>query len=172
MTRERDSQRSKLYKAEKVLESMSARLETVPEMDAFLKKVLSRAPIQARYGRVIQREIVVRDGRRCRNALGGVNWIKMPRWSRTQYIVLHEAAHSITQRKFGLGVAAHGWQYAGVYLDLVRFGMGPAAGEALKASFKAHKVRFTEPRKRAPLSAEAKAALAARLQAARLVKAA
>src|SRR4051812_18715124 len=111
MYEERDSQRSKLYKAEKVLADMSRRLETVPEMDAFLKKTLSRAPIQRRYERVLRKGIEVKDGRRCRNALGGYWWIKMPKWARTEYIVLHEAAHSITQRMHGRLVAAHGWQY-------------------------------------------------------------
>lgn len=170
MPKERDSQRSKLYKAEKVLAQYSQRVETVPEMQAFLQKVLARKPIQDRYWLQIRKVIVVKDGRRCSNALGGVNWIKMPRWSRTQYIVLHEAAHSITQRKYGTNVAGHGWQYAEVYLDLVRFGLGAEAGAALKASFKAGKVRFSEPRAKRPATPEQLARLAAMREAARAAK--
>lgn len=148
MPTERDSQRSKLYKAEKVLDSLSARLETIPEVEAYMDKVLSSAPIQRRYAKHLRRQITVKDGRGVRTAKGCRYWVKLPRWARTQYIVLHEVAHSLTQRIHGDDVAGHGWQYAAIYLDLVRFGMGTEAHATLKASFKAGKVRFTEKRKR------------------------
>lgn len=46
------------------------------------------------------------------------------------------------------GGAAHGWQYAAIYLDLVHFCMGKEAADALKAAFKDHKVRFRPKRQR------------------------
>lgn len=149
MKRERDSQKSRLYKAEKVLEQFSYRLETVPEMAAFLTKVMNRAPIQRRYGPFLRSTIEVQDGRRCRSALGDNNWIKMPRWSRTAYIVLHEAAHSMTHRKHGRHVAGHGREYAAIYLDLIHFGLGKEAADALKASFKENRVRYRPKQGRA-----------------------
>ncbi|UTC29781.1 hypothetical protein BAJUN_01510 [Bajunvirus bajun] len=165
--KERDSQRSKLYKAEGVLRSRAARLETVPDIERFIAKVIARAPIQERYGRWLRTPIKVKDGRGRSNAGGHERYITMPLWSRTDHIVLHELAHTLTRRKHGLDVAGHGWQYAAIYLDLVWFGMGREAHDVLKASFKAGKVRFAEPRKRAPLTDEAKAVLAGRLKTAR-----
>jgi hypothetical protein len=139
---ERDSQRQRLYNAEKVLAQLSKRLETPAEMAAFLTKVCNRAPIQRRYGPFLRSSIEVRDGRGCRSALGSTYWIKMPKWARTEYIVLHEAAHSLTRRKHGLLVAGHGREYASIYLDLIRFGLGVEAHDALKASFIEHRVKF------------------------------
>ncbi len=166
MTKERDSQKGKLYKAEKILLPISQRLETVPEMEKYLKKVLDRAPIQRRYSRWLGRKIVVKDGRGCRHAYGNYNWIKMPRWARSQHIVLHEVAHALTLRKHGDAVADHGWQYAAIYLDLVKFGMGAEAHDALKASFKQHKVRFKAKVKRnVVVTAETLARLAAAREA-------
>ncbi|AXQ69237.1 hypothetical protein HOU02_gp488 [Caulobacter phage CcrBL9] len=72
----------------------------------------------------------------------------MPRWARCEHIVLHEVAHSLTIRRHGYHVASHGWQYAAIYLDLVRFGMGVEAHRMLKESFKAHKVRWTPKKTR------------------------
>lgn len=149
MTKERDSQQGKLYKAEKILEQYSKRLETMPEITAFAERVLLRAPVQARYGQHLRWAIQIKDGRRCRNALGGTNWVKLPKWSRTEYIVLHELAHTICRRMHGVNVAGHGWQYAAIYLDLVWFGLGAEARDALKASFRQHRVRFT-PKKGQP----------------------
>ncbi|UTU07890.1 hypothetical protein CcrC1_gp204 [Caulobacter phage C1] len=154
MKEERDSQRSKLYKAERVLEPMSSRLETVQEMDTFIRKVLQKAPIQARYASEARRSIEVGDGRgRSRTAGGDRDGIAVPRAGRTQWIVLHEVAHTLTMRRYGTHIAAHGWQYAAVYLDLIRFGMGAEAHRTLKESFKAHKVRWTPKRSR-PASPE------------------
>lgn len=73
----------------------------------------------------------------------------MPKWSRTAYIVLHEAAHSVTDRKYGPESSAHGREYAAVYLDLIRFGLGKEAHAALLASFKQHKVKYRGPARRA-----------------------
>jgi putative metallohydrolase (TIGR04338 family) len=141
----RDNQKSRLYKAENVLNEFSERLETVPEMADYLTKVMNRAPIQARYGAYLEMRTEVRDGRGCRRALGSRHWIKMPKWARTQFIVLHEYAHALTIRKFGSLVADHGREYASVYLDLVRFGLGKEAHDALVASFKANRVRYRLP---------------------------
>lgn len=141
-TKERDTQKTKLYRAEKILESYSQRVETIPEIVAYLNKCLARAPIRRRYGAYLKRDIRVHDGRGRRNACGDANYIKMPLWSRTQYIVLHEVAHSICRRMHGPEVAAHGWKYASIYLDLVRFCMGEEAAHYLVAGFRTMHVRW------------------------------
>lgn len=166
---ERDQQKGRLYKAEKVLAPFSKRLETPEEMAKYVKKVFERATIKRRYGRLLYK-VKVLDGRGRRNAGGWYGGITMPKWSRTEYIVLHEIAHTLCQRQYGQSIAGHGWQYAAIYMDLVRFALGAEAGAALKASFKAHRVKFSKPKKRAPLSPEKKAELAARLALARQAK--
>jgi putative metallohydrolase (TIGR04338 family) len=149
LPRTRDSQKSKLYKAEKVLEEISMRLETIPEIEVYLIKVLRSAPIQRRYGDYLQGSIKIRDGRGARIARGCNDWIKLPKWARTEYVVLHEIAHTITARRHSALVAAHGREYAAIYLDLVWFGMGVEAHDKLKASFKATRVKF-RPKRGAP----------------------
>ncbi len=153
MHEERDQQRSKLYKAERIaLETMSSPLPTIKDIELYLNKVFAKAPIQRRFGKYLNRQIEVRDGRGRLKAGGCAAYITIPvgedKWGRHQWVVLHEIAHSITQRKYGMKPAAHGWQFAAIYLDLVRFGMSKEAHDALKASFKAHKVRFTEKKTR------------------------
>jgi putative metallohydrolase (TIGR04338 family) len=149
MIKERDYQKFRLYKAEHVLEDMSQRLETTQEMAAFLTKVMNSAPIQRRYAPYLRSTLTVSDGRGRRRACGGYGRIRMPKWARTTYIVLHETAHTLTIRKYGEGTSAHGREYAAIYLDLVRFGMGKEAHAALLASFKAHKVKYRAPKRRA-----------------------
>lgn len=154
MKDERDCQRSKLYKAERVLSPLSIRLETVQDMETFIKRVLQKAPIQARYARETRMAIAVGDGRgRSRTAGGDGDGITVPRSGRTQWIVLHEVAHTLTIRRYGAHIAGHGWQFAAIYLDLIRFGLGTEAHRMLKESFKAHKVRWT-PKKARPASPE------------------
>lgn len=146
MIKERDSQKSKLYKAEKVLEQVSSRLETIAEIEGYINHALNRAPIKSRYSRWTGGHLMIRDGRGARNATGGTGAVKFPCWSRTQYIVLHELAHVIAQRKYGVYIAGHGRLFCEVYLDLVRFVMGVAAHDLLKESFKTNKVKFRPKR--------------------------
>jgi hypothetical protein len=51
--------------------------------------------------------------------------------------------------------------------DVVLYMMGREAHDTLKASMREHRVRFREPRKRAPLSPERRAQLVAQLAYAR-----
>lgn len=149
MTKERDYQKSRLYASEKVLEEHSHRLETLQEMVAYLAKVMNSAPIQRRYAPYLRSKLLISDGRGRRNACGDVGRIRMPKWSRTAYIVLHEAAHSLARRKYGVNVSGHGKEYAAIYLDLVRFGLGKEAHAALLASFKQHRVKHRGVARRA-----------------------
>ena len=69
-------------------------------------------------------------------------------------------------------VADHGWEFCDAYLKLVLYIMGRDSHDALKASFKQHKVKFRKPVKRNELSPERKAELVARLAEYRVAKAA
>lgn len=162
---ERDTQRSKLYAAERdALIAYSKPLPSVKDVEEYLRKQMRRATLKRRYGDAVDLKvwpIRVTDGRGTRHALAhGTRKISLPLWARHEWVVLHETAHIIHERlaitpgwrqgdrtRELAGGAAHGWQFAAVFLDLVRFCMGAEAGDALKVAFKARRVRFKPKRK-------------------------
>ena len=172
MTRERDSQRSRVYKAERAIrkEYGGKHFRETADVERYIKKQFARKTITRRYGDIGQ-HITAHDGRgRGRAGAWGYNDITLPKWTRFELMIIHEVAHLMTNRLHGLNTAGHGWQFCSIYLDLVRFILGKEAHAALKASFKAHKVKFKKPQTRAPLSPEQKALLAECLAAAREAK--
>ncbi len=146
---ERDQQKSKLYKAEKILKPMRKSYPEMADVQAYVVKVQASKVLQRRFGGALTKSFEVGDGRRRTNAGGGYWGIYMPRWSRTDQIILHEMAHTILIRMQGSNVSAHGWMYANVYLQLVKTMMGAAAHDMLKESFREHRVRFAEKKTRA-----------------------
>lgn len=144
MSRPRDSQKSRLYKAEReALNKRSKRLETISDITRYVDRISKRATIVRRYGTELRKPIFIGDGRGKRNAGGDAKGIYMPKWSRTEFIVLHEMSHCIACRMYGrYNIAAHGREYAAIYLDLVRFMLGKDAADALKASFRTHRVKW------------------------------
>ncbi len=178
VARARDSQRQKVYSAESFLHGGSAweRFETVAEMQAFVDDVLGSAWFRRRWPQVARRGIEVRDGRgrgrACAQVIWGTLVIKMPVWSRSRAIVLHEISHHCADEVHGItDVAAHGWQFAATLLELVAHEMGAMWGDELKKSYKARKVRYKAPRSRKPLTEEQRAVLVERLARARAVSA-
>jgi putative metallohydrolase (TIGR04338 family) len=169
----RDTQRSRVYKAEKAIGTTHSgeRLREVRDVERFIKKQFARKAITRRYPDAT-RAVKIHDGGGRRAAAAYGTWkISLPLWARCELVIIHEMAHIIAHRHYGeCNIAGHGWQFCAVFLDLVRFIMGREAHDALKASFKKHKVRFAQSRTRAPLSPERKAELAARLAAARAAK--
>ena len=169
----RDSQRSKVYKAEHVVHG--ADFETVEEIQTYVDKVLSRAWFVRRWPRVAANGITVEDGRGRRAAAAKTRWgrliVTMPKWSRYEEIILHEIAHHCSDAQHGTReVAAHGWEFAGTLVELVRYEMGKDEADEMKASFRKHKVRWTEPTKRKPLSEAQRAANIERLAKARAAR--
>jgi len=168
MSREaRDSQRSKVYTAEGAIRGMGETLPQVDDMQAYVDRLVKYAWFRRRYPAV--NKINVRDGRGQRNAIAKWgNIIAMPKWSRREPIVLHEVAHHCTDSVYGKrGVAAHGWQFAATFLELVRYAMGEEAAKALRASYREHKVRYAEPRKGKTLTEAQRKEAVDRLTAAR-----
>lgn len=164
----RDTQRSKVYAAEKAafkdVQCANVRLETVGEIEKFTKAVWEHQWFGDTFPKATiwgSPEVSDGRGRRC----GGATsiGISMPKFTRTKWYVIHEISHTVVLRQHGSSVASHGWEYCAVYLKLVRRILGVEAHDALKGSFKQHKVRYTEPRKRGPLSPERREALVARL---------
>jgi putative metallohydrolase (TIGR04338 family) len=70
----------------------------------------------------VKSRIEVRDGRGRRRACysPGLNAIKMPRWSRKRWCVLHELAHAIEYLKWPGRAAWHGREFVGIYMELLR----------------------------------------------------
>jgi|GEM_PF-2416170 len=134
--RPRDSQRSKIYASEKGLRR-GQRFADMRECQKYVDLVVfspwwqerfgSRARVQARDGR----------GRRHAGAFDHKRAITLPRWSRSELIILHELAHIATPLQFG----AHGPEFARNYLELVRSFMGERAGARLENAYREHGVR-------------------------------
>lgn len=166
----RDTQRSRVYKSDAALDAFSQRYDSMDDLQRFVRKVWSQKRVQEMVPEWRRGVPIVKDGRGRRRACGN-NWgITMPLWSRRTGTIIHELAHVIESRQpKKLEVAPHGWEYCAIYLKLTLYVMGREAHDALKAAFKANRVRFTPPRKRAPLSPEQREMLGARLAAARVL---
>lgn len=162
--KERDTQRARLYAADDVLHKHAKPLPTVDCMQAFVRNMWKSKRLAESYPKAHRRGVpTVYDGRGRTNAGGWDGGITMPKWSRRSDVVIHEIAHCIVWRELGSETAGHGWQFCSVYLRLVLLFMGREQHDELKASFKAHRVKFTAPRKLKPLDPEQRAALIARL---------
>lgn len=182
MLAERDSQRSRVYEAERAsgihLPRHAERMSW-DEVLAYVKKVESSAfvkrkyrnarwPIQVFMGRSGGKAtdyLVVHDPDGYRIGRSG-QIITLGVWARQPAVILHEIAHHYA----GLGYA-HNWRFCAVYLELVKHFMGKDAHDALRAQYKAHRVKFTAPRAKREISPEQREALVARLAAAREAKA-
>lgn len=170
--RERDTQRKRVYKCDPALREIAQKLPHMNDVRRFVKRVIGMKRVQDAFpkSRLATWSPDVLDGRGRRNAGGWCGGITMPVWSRDEAVALHELAHTICQREHGYEVAGHGWQFCSIYLTLTLYAMGREAHDVLKAAFKANRVRFTAPRKRAPLSPERRAEMVERLATYRLQK--
>lgn len=168
--RARDSQKSKVYAAEWALldrdRAGRERLDTVPEIQAWVDKITASAWWRKRYPRV--KKITVKNGAGQRRALAFPyrQEISLPKWSRSKGIIIHEITHLVVP----VSVASHGWEFCSEYLAIVKHFLGQGDHDALKAAFDKRKVRYRKPRQRAPLTDEQKAVLVERLAIARAAK--
>lgn len=133
----RDQQRQRAYDAEHAIDDFG---ETFADLDGakrYVARMLASKWLRRHFPGV-RSTIEVRDGRgRRRAAAFGTYAITLPRWARNTTTVLHEIAHCLTPRDPG-----HGAEWARCYLMLVQHFLGRAAAAALRASFKAHGVRY------------------------------
>lgn len=170
MARERDSQRAKLYTAERSI-GRGVELPDLTDIAKYLDRSMAQQWYRRHYGADLT-GYFLHDGRGCSAAAGGLCWgrranLTFPRWSRCERVVLHELAHSITHSRYGVEFAAHGWRFAAVFLDLVRHFMGAEAGERLRLAFRENRVRYAAPRKGRPMTPEQRSQAVERLAAAR-----
>lgn len=135
---EPDTQRSKLYRAERIL-GRGVELPTVVAMQTYLDTILTDPWFVDRFK---DWTITVDRGGHGRKRACGIpsqRVIKMPEWSRCERLVIHEMCHVIVP-------AVHAWHgrlYACIYAELVGRYMGCDFKEMLVASFRKHNVKFT-----------------------------
>jgi putative metallohydrolase (TIGR04338 family) len=136
----RDSQRKRLYKAEKAVPSVQ-KFFSVWEVQQYVNKIT-----QSKYwaNNSPTAVVIVTDGRGRKKGgavtKGGVGYIKMPQFTRYDVYILHELAHIMSPPSFTK--AGHGPEYCRVYLSLVKEFMGPTSADLMRVSFKEHKIKL------------------------------
>ena len=113
------------------------RLPTVPLMQAYVEDLAAAEWFEARWG---ARAFDVRPGHGHRKATADEHGVlQMPRWARTELVLLHEVAHCLTPG----GRPPHGAEYAGILVCLVRRRMGLGTAQALEDAFLRQRVQWT-----------------------------
>lgn len=168
MRRARDSQRSKVYRAERELpwsifvdSRENDRTEdrigsgSLEEVTAFIQDVWDWA-----FERGITNVAaypLIKDGRGTRSARGGLGYLNLPRWARGYTVTLHEITHALVM-SYDSRAPWHGREFCRVYLRLMKrwHPKRAAASKALRERFKANRVKYTRKRE---LTEEQKRAL-------------
>jgi putative metallohydrolase (TIGR04338 family) len=125
-------QAGKVYAAE-ALSGIKQHRETLTlkQCQVFTNKVISRKYVKDNYGSVSS--ILVLDGRGRRKACAtyycGQKAIKLPKWARNEFVILHEVAHHLTK------LNGHKSEFASCLLDLVRHFIGRDAADSLQAAY-------------------------------------
>ncbi len=152
MSRPRDTQRSKVYAAERSIDAWvdgkQGTLMSIGEVEQFVCSTMGMAWYKRDF---VQKQWhlrfpIIRDGRGHRRATGGANTLTFPRWSRYPLVICHEMAHMVARRLIPRDVAAaHGPEFCAVYLHLVAHAIDPLVAQDLRAAFRDRGVRFTAP---------------------------
>ena len=139
--RDRDNQRTRLYKAESVIrksqsEKYAKYLDgSIPSCQEYVNALLKTAWFSRRW---MVKHVNVKSGKGARGGIGGIS---LGKWARCEAVILHELAHNLVPRTC-LDAAAHGPEFAGVFHYLVQQVMGKEEADKLKASFKLNKVKM------------------------------
>lgn len=137
----RDTQRSRVYSAESALVSSpnNKRYPTLLEIEKYLSRVTQTKWFQKRFRSI---DITLADGRGCRWARcwnGAVTTrLVLPKWARSTYVILHELSHGVQPRPS----AAHGPEFCGVFLALVRKFMSKEDAALLEKRFRERRVMY------------------------------
>jgi putative metallohydrolase (TIGR04338 family) len=148
----RDEQRKRLYAAEREAKAfLRDPLPTIGEMQAFVDSILRSRWMQTYFAASVVAPIRVIGGRqRPATAMHFLSTISMPTWSRTKFLVIHEISHILAARCYGKDViAAHGPEYATLFLELVGHFLGAEDASDLHEAFArcgvVHSYRGEEP---------------------------
>lgn len=148
MPKPRDSQRSKLYRAErKALEGLPCdelRGLSVEECQGVIDDIVLSRWWERRYGPMFTPpRVKAGQGARWATARHHEHTIVLPLWARKQWVIVHELAHYAVRAPLSpyKDVASHGPEFAKEYLALVKRWIGADEAQKLKASFKEHRVK-------------------------------
>jgi putative metallohydrolase (TIGR04338 family) len=165
-----DAQKQRLYNAEHAARLKDVTIghngmivaERIRAAQKFVNRVLKRKYVQRKYNtRPIRVEPSQGNGTRYAYAQGLMSTITLPRsgldWACTEMVLLHEMAHIFHHRMGDTG-KSHGWEFASIFLDLVRNVMGKDTADYLLQQYKNFKVRYKKPQRRNLTPAQRKAA--------------
>jgi putative metallohydrolase (TIGR04338 family) len=134
----------KVYIAEDSLKwSKDPKFNDLPETKKYIEGVMA-SPFWREHFKGVNL-LKLGDGRRRAHPCGGPWWgydgisLKLPRFSRTKMIVLHEMAHGVQPRD----TAWHGPEFCQIYVALVYRFMGFDRGEELRKAFVAADIKHT-----------------------------
>lgn len=167
--RPRDSQREKVYTAERIVfgGGRQPEFQTVAECQAFIDRLTGQATVRNHFPRLGRRVganwhghvvLVERPNQGQRRAIAyPAEWrMTVPVWARSRWVLCHELAHLVGPQDG----AWHGWEFCDAYLWLVGRAIGADAKAELAAGFKSTRARWRPKRQ---MSDAQKAAAAARL---------
>lgn len=159
--RTRDTQRQRVYDAEGVLLDNASRAArrflvdearmiqqsyqgteqcSIEDCQRYVDDLVRATWFQSRFGQQTIRVHWKASGKATGSFGGGR--MALPPWSRSERVILHEAAHNLVRCcRGGLDAAAHGPEFAAVLLLLVRHRMGPQAARDLRAAYRRNRVR-------------------------------
>jgi putative metallohydrolase (TIGR04338 family) len=166
----RDSQRSKVYKAElyKLDEYRAPILETVAKIDAWVNGKILRSSWLRKNFPLAPEQLEIHPGFSRRKASGSIHGLWLPMWARSKLVILHEVSHSIVSSEHSRQSASgHGWQFTSTFLKLVKHFIGNAAHDQLKENYKKLGVKYKAPKKLSPETLEKLRARGQALAAAR-----
>lgn len=116
----RDSQRSKVYAAQEQL-IKGQHFKTVSVIDDYVKGIIGSHWFKNRWPNIEM--VQIKDGRGRYSACAGRNYlghfIKLPRWSRYERLILHELAHVVTPENY----AWHGRGFVKNFIALLEWKM-------------------------------------------------
>jgi|SRR5215212_4538479 len=148
MKKARDSQRSRVYKAERAAwENFDTpEFRTVAQCQEYVNDVTYTRFWDERFtdGWYLDPEvrIEVSDGRGRRSAAAfcDEDRIALPKWARNRLVILHELAHILVNGNRSL--ASHGPEFVSMYLSLVREFEGEDEAQKLHEAFETHRVKI------------------------------
>jgi putative metallohydrolase (TIGR04338 family) len=150
----RDTQRQRLYDAERAANLPLSKAAqkylvdgskvastgnvSIEACQTYVDHVVTSAWFQSRWG--VHR---VRVDHKVSGSATGYRWsISLPPWGRCEWVILHELAHAVHAGNQD-GDAAHGPEFAGIFLTLVRYQCGAGAAKDLRAALKKSRVRYS-----------------------------
>jgi putative metallohydrolase (TIGR04338 family) len=142
----RDMQRKLVYTAERKHSLHAAiRIEDIKDIRRFVLHVMRRKAMKPWRHAFVGSVFKVTDGRRRRSAVAfgcfqtsPTVTLRMPRWSRSMLVILHELSHALTPNRYSW----HGIEFCTNFLYVVKHVMGKAAHAELEQLFREHGVEF------------------------------